>query len=109
MLGLPFPIAIGNMSDPVQMAEEFVDSLLDTQQCALINAAANTFLDGKQLHLDSNTQIKELTGQAYELLADGVRTGGQSAWKDELKPVLNEHGTTIWVKNVHVDDYKLYT
>ena len=96
---------IENLSKEVAIATHFVDSLLDTVQCHLINRSETLFTDGTQ-DFDSE-QMKSLTGQAYDLLADGVRTGGQLSWQDELKPVLNENGATIWVKNDHVPRYNL--
>ena len=106
LAGLPFPMPnIENLSKQVAIATQFVDSLLDTVQCHLINRSETLFTDGTQ-DFDSE-QMKSLTGQAYDLLADGVRTGGQLSWQDELKPVLNENGATIWVKNDHVPRYNL--
>jgi hypothetical protein len=104
--GLPFPVVdVSNLSQQVEMAAEFVDSLLDTDQCSLINQAETLFTEGTQEF--NNEQLKTLTGQAYDLLADGVRTGGQLRWKEELKPVMNANGATIWVKNEYVDRYSI--
>jgi hypothetical protein len=106
LAGLPFPIPnVGNISQQVEIATEFVDSLLDSEQCDLINRSETLFTEGVQEFDDE--RMKHLTGSAYDLLADGVRTGGQWTWQDELKPVLNEHGVTVWVKNNHVSQYTL--
>lgn len=104
-VGLPFPIAnLENKSEQVTAATEFVDSLLNSTECHLINQSETLFTDGTR-EFDS-ALLKSLTGRAYDLLADGVRTGGaQRMWQEELTPVLNEHGATIWVKNDHVSRY----
>jgi hypothetical protein len=106
MAGLPFPVPnVDKLSEQVLIAAQFVDSLLEANESALINTAETLFTNGVQ-EFDS-VQLKTLTGRAYEMLADGVRTGGQLTWKDELKPVLNENGATIWVKNEYTDRYNL--
>ena len=69
----------------------------------LINQAESLFNDGFQVV--DHESMKSLTGRAYELLATGVRTGGQLTWQEELKPVLNENGATLWVKNEYVKQY----
>ena len=96
---------VGNISEQVDIATEFVDSLLDSDECNLMNRSETLFTEGIR-EFDSE-QMKSLTGRAYDLLADGVRTGGQLTWQEELKPVLNENGATIWVKNDHVSKYNL--
>ena len=78
-------------------------SLLDFPQRELINQAESLFNDGFQVV--DHESMKSLTGRAYELLATGVRTGGQLTWQEELKPVLNENGVTLWVKNEYVKQY----
>ena len=96
---------VGNISEQVDLATEFVDSLLDSDECNLMNRSETLFTEGIR-EFDSE-QMKSLTGRAYDLWADGVRTGGQLTWQEELKPVLNENGATIWVKNDHVSKYNL--
>ena len=106
LAGLPFPVPnVGNISEQVNIAGEFVDSLLEADHCALINRSETLFTDG--IREFDNEQMKSLTGRAYDLLADGARTGGQLAWQAELRPVLNENGATIWVKNNYASRYNL--
>lgn len=107
LAGLPLPVSnLGNLAEQVNVAAEYVDSLLESAQCNLINQSESLFTDGVRAF--DNEQLKLLTGRAYDLIADGVRsTGGQWSWQDELKPVLNENGATIWVKNDHISRYNL--
>lgn len=106
LAGLPFPLPlIENVSEQVEIATEFVNSLLDSDECTMINCSETLFTEGIQEF--DNEVLRTLTGRAYDLLADGVRTGGQLTWQEELKPVLNENGATIWVKNDHVSKYIL--
>ena len=102
--GLPFPLSnFVNISEQVDIANEFVDSLLDANESNLINESEQFFTNGtKQV---DHEQIKTLTGPAYDYLADGVRSGGQSNLQEEMTPVLDEHGAIIWVKHEYSHKY----
>lgn len=102
--GLPCPLlGVQCLENQLAIWTVFVDSMLEKADQKLMDTVETLFTEGAD-DFDSE-RVKALTGTAYELLADGVRTGGQLGWQAELKPVLNDHGTQIWVKNEFVDRY----
>ena len=60
----------------MDIATEFVNSLLE---CNLMICSETLFTEVIR-EFDSE-QMKSMTGRAYDLLADGVCTGGQLTWQ----------------------------
>lgn len=100
-VGLPLPVlGCTSLAEQLNIETEFIDSLLEKTDQLFLDSSESLFTDGVS-DFDSD-RMKTLTGPAYDLLADGVRTGGQLGWQDEMKPVMNTNNARIWVKNEFV-------
>jgi hypothetical protein len=100
--GLPFPITDLPQLEQLSVMKDFVNSFLNSAAKQLLNSCEATFTvntQGTIPHTDIS-QVRSLTGPAYDMISEKVNTPKRSHWKELMKPVMNHDGRSlIWVKN----------
>ncbi len=83
----------------ISSVTDFINTVLDAGARNILDQAKN-YMDG---NLDVDTsRFQELVGPAYSLIAEKTNKPKMSAWKEVLRPILKDEGTTIWVKKEFV-------
>lgn len=105
---------------PLTVLGGFSDNIL--QQLDAVDAFATKYWDPDTLkelvergrshtdiELSGDVRIKRIAkvvGEAYKALEEKANKEKHSEWKKALKPVLNESGVTIYVKNEYTRFYE---
>jgi hypothetical protein len=109
--GVPFPIPDLPglaLAQQLSVMNKFVDSLLED--------SAKELLDSCDASINANTrgtisdtdfsQVRSLTGPAYDMISEKVNKPKRSYWKNLMTPVMNHDGhSLIWVKNEYQQKY----
>jgi hypothetical protein len=102
MTSLPFPVTDLPQLEQLSVMNEFVDSFLNDAAKQLLNSCEATFTvntQGTIPHTDVS-QVRSLTGPAYDMISEKVNKPNLSKWKASMTPVMNHDGRSlIWVKN----------
>ena len=97
LYGLPFPIPGISGNELTEQLEGFMEDLMEPETEKMLADVEETIEKGT---LDVDTgRISELIGPAYDLVAEKAHDPKRgSEWKDKIFPVIDDNGSTIWVK-----------
>jgi Protein kinase domain len=102
---LPFPVPDVLPKEQIAMAEELVHSFLDDTTTKLLAAFESACTNGIDIPPTKSSQLMTLTGPAYDGLVEKATKLKRTHWKQHMAPVMNHHGSLIWVKKEYEGFY----
>ena len=107
-VGLPFPVPMGgDIEVQLDSFDQFVEDVLGDRDLAEeLNVLGETHAEGHCLDDARRHRISEITGSAYQVLAEKATKDKRAEWMAVMTPVLDSKGSSVrYVKNEYLKDY----